>query len=470
MGKLFTLVRNENLKIRKKKSLWIMLAILLLVSFGFSALLGFVFNAGNMMESTFPLSQVCDNQLEYYRELQANGEGDAREISYYIAYNTCLKEIGATWSDWRYTTDAVTLYAEAVANGETEAAASLRKIIDENDYAAFYREKLAEAELIYASDEKMREAAGWAYRYCLENDVEPSDGNWRYTMACAVSSQMVLQYQLEQQQAAGIDVGEKLTESKDRITLMAYQLEHDLPYNPGDSFQQSLTGALLYGDEMPSSGFWNSMVTQISMLTSLIGIFMVVIAGNIVATEFQKGTVKFLLITPARRWKILLSKYIAVLLHGLFFLVVAMLSAILFGMLFSGASEAFLPSLSIRGGAVVRSSPYLTLFARYLLASVRLVVMATLAFALSSLFRSPAVAVVVSAAALFGGNLITNILALFGMDWARYLIFTNMDLESIRNGATLFPHQSLATAVVIIVLHMVVFLWTAFDGFTRREV
>ena len=96
--------------------------------------------------------------------------------------------------------------------------------------------------------------------------------------------------------------------------------------------------------------------------------------------------------------------------------------------------------------------------------------MATMAFALSSLFKSSALAIGTGVFCMMGGSTLIQILSMLKQDWARYLIFANTNLASIYEGKSLFPQHSLTFALVVIAVHMVIFLLTAWDGCTKREV
>ena len=105
-----------------------------------------------------------------------------------------------------------------------------------------------------------------------------------------------------------------------------------------------------------------------------------------------------------------------------------------------------------------------------MLGSVEIVVMASLAFAISSVARSSALAIGVSVMAYFGGNTVMLILSQLNISWARYLIWANVDLSGIMEGSGMFMGQTLTSAFAVIAVHMVIFLMIAWDGFTRREV
>ena len=166
-----------------------------------------------------------------------------------------------------------------------------------------------------------------------------------------------------------------------------------------------------------------------------------------------------------------MAKYATVMLIGVGLTLILFVSSFVGSLAFCGAaSEAFLPSITAESGVIVTRSPYLQIIARYLLSGVEVIVMGTLAFAISSLARSAALSIGVSLFAYLGGSLLITLLQAFGLDWARYLLFANLDFAAIANGTSAFAHHSLPFAIVIVVLHMVVFLWTALDGFVRREV
>ena len=66
---------------------------------------------------------------------------------------------------------------------------------------------------------------------------------------------------------------------------------------------------------------WFFSYLEAEVVLSLVTIFAVIIAADSVAGEFSTGTIKLLLIRPWSRSKILLSKYISLLLFILFFTV-----------------------------------------------------------------------------------------------------------------------------------------------------
>ncbi|HSJ39087.1 MAG TPA: ABC transporter permease, partial [Planococcus sp. (in: firmicutes)] len=73
-----------------------------------------------------------------------------------------------------------------------------------------------------------------------------------------------------------------------------------------------------------------------SFLTSIISLFTIIVAAGIISNEFKWGTIKLLLIRPISRTKILLSKYVSVLIFAFTLLVFLLVMSWLVGALLFG--------------------------------------------------------------------------------------------------------------------------------------
>jgi len=271
---------------------------------------------------------------------------------------------------------------------------------------------------------------------------------------------------------AGGAWSEKTLEAAQNAAAVAsYRLEHDISLNPADSFEQN-EYEMYFSDvsvyTSAKSSFWNAAVGSVSLL-ALVGVFAIVLAGTTVSSEFSSGTVKFLLMSPVKRWKILFAKYATVIFISLG--MAALVGTVSLSVaLFFGFGEAFLPAVYASGGEVYTLSPYLLLLRDYGFEMVEITVMLTMAFAISTLTRKSAMAIGVTVFASFMGSALSGFLQMFGIDAGRYLLFSNLDLGAIVNETALYPHQSLLEAITVIALHMLVFLLVAHDAFVRREV
>ena len=473
MAKCFRLIKNEIKKQFYQRTLWVMLIVLFVVSLlTVGIFLIDEFFGDSYYDYGMTFEEYCESEIDFYKSCIAeNPDALSEDIAYFeteIERYELLLASDADWGDWRETSDIAYLAVELRRMGDTDSYAKLRGAIlsnDPNPYFLWVKES-------YAQDlsPELREVYGWAMDFCIANNVIPDEySDWRfYAVSVYIASSETVIKQEFLQENGGAWSQSKLEEAKNEAALARYRLENNVSANPADSFGDALTDAMMYEGYTPTSSFWNAMAAS-SSLISMAGLFLIVMAGGIVANEFSSGTVKFLLLSPVKRWKIWLSKYLTVLL----FVPVLLILIFVFTFLPSlplGVADAFAPALFAENGAVTQVSPYWLLLRDYALGALQTILMFTLAFALSALLRSSSVAIGVSLFANLVGSMVISILQLMGFDWARYILFANLDLVSIADGTSAFPHQSLPVAIVILLAHMAVFLLTAHDAFTRREV
>jgi len=225
----------------------------------------------------------------------------------------------------------------------------------------------------------------------------------------------------------------------------------------------------LENDIMPESyGAWQ-FVMENEMLLSLVSLFTIIVAAGIIANEFKWGTIKLLLIRPISRTKILLSKYSAVLIFSfLTFLFVFLFSWLSGGLLigFDGLN----PHIVIEKESGVE---YVSVIGEILIgygfSLVNLLMMATFAFMISSIFRSSALAIGLAIFLMLAGNQI--VFFFIERDWAKYILFANTDLSQYFNGNTpLMEGMTLGFSVAVLLVYYILFALISWAFFTKRDV
>jgi ABC-2 type transport system permease protein len=277
--------------------------------------------------------------------------------------------------------------------------------------------------------------------FFVENGQEMKAGEWR--------AQLEEQQTGYKTQLAEPDLDKQYKESITQdLTLVEYQLDNNIP--PLD--------ASMWG---PING--------LTGLVFLITLFVVIVAGDSLAGEFSTGTIKLLLIRPASRLKIMLSKYFALIIFGLFLLLVLFLSCFmingaLYG--FSGWSQPFL-TVSAEG-LIQEESTLFHLWETYFLGSVATVMYVTFAFMISAVFRSSAMAIGISIFAMFAGNTVTALFQKYS--WSKYSIFANIDLTQHINAHPFRDEMTMAFSVSILIAYFIIFNVLSWAVFTRRDV
>ncbi|MGG1612956.1 ABC transporter permease [Paenibacillus phoenicis] len=204
---------------------------------------------------------------------------------------------------------------------------------------------------------------------------------------------------------------------------------------------------------------WDAL-DQLSFLYYLVSIYAAVIAADIVAGEFTWGTIKLLLIRPWTRTKVLLSKLLAVLLFTL------AMSAVFFAIALAVSFLIFPNEPSQYLGA----SPLSRILESLLYSYIDLLVIAAFSFMLSTVFRSSGIAIGLSIFILFAGNIFTLLFHPSRYAWAKYLLFTNMDLGQYRGGQVGPAGMTLGFSITVLAVYVLLFLAVAWLVFKKRDV
>lgn len=201
-------------------------------------------------------------------------------------------------------------------------------------------------------------------------------------------------------------------------------------------------------------------MSNAASLTFLVFIFSVVIAADIVAGEFTWGTIKLLLIRPVGRSKVLLSKYIAVLLFMLALLALLFVSSLAIGLI--------LFDIDAPGDVPMTMSGVLK---EYGFRIVELTINVTFAFMISTVFRSSALAISLAFVIMFASSSVMTALIALKKEWAKYILFANTDLGMYFGGREPpFEGMTLAFSVTMLLLYYAVFIALAWTIFRKRDV
>lgn len=199
-------------------------------------------------------------------------------------------------------------------------------------------------------------------------------------------------------------------------------------------------------------------------LSLLIALATISIAGSILPKEYAMGTIKFLMIRPASRSKILLSKYITVLsFMFLFYLVV-----LVFGFVVGGIIYGF-GTLS-QTTALLGNSPMnivASVGKEYLYSMINIIMYSTIAFMIAVLVRNSSLANGITIPLFFVGGTLPLFISRYW--WAKYILFTNLDLSKYDSALPPTNEMSLGFSLTILALYYILFLAISFFTFQKRD-
>ncbi|MGC4379078.1 ABC transporter permease [Fictibacillus sp. Mic-4] len=213
---------------------------------------------------------------------------------------------------------------------------------------------------------------------------------------------------------------------------------------------------------------WKFM-KNMSWISMLLGLFVIIVASDIVSSEFARGTIKMLLIRPYSRWKILLSKLVTTLIFSFalwigFVAASWLIGGVLFG--FGGFDQ---PYLVDNGHAIYEKLISTYVFENIGLHLIEFTVLVVLAFLISTIFYSNAIAIGVSMLVMLAGN--TILLFIADKPWAKYTLFANLDLtQFIDKQETLVEGLTLPFSLTVLAIYAIVMLAITFAIFQKRDV
>ncbi|MBT2727138.1 ABC transporter permease [Bacillus sp. ISL-75] len=236
---------------------------------------------------------------------------------------------------------------------------------------------------------------------------------------------------------------------KEEIAINDYRKKHHIPYNE-------------------KYNVW-TFVKDASQLIILAGLFTIIISAGIVASEFNWGTIKLLLIRPINRSKILASKYLTVMLFALLMLAILFAFSTLLGAILFGTPDHPVPYLNYSNGQVTEQNIIVYLMIYYGFRSIDTIMLATMAFMISSVFRNSSLAIGLSLFLLFTGAQFTVLLSI-KFSWAKYILFANTDLMQYVDGTPMMEGMSMSFSVIMLLIYFVIFQLLAFLVFKKRDV
>ena len=278
--------------------------------------------------------------------------------------------------------------------------------------------------------------AGFLTKY---NGQEPTD-NWKQDLQ---KQTQVMQAQLTHVTSSEADA------LKQKIAINDYELNHNI---------QPLTDKSIWG-----------FANHPNDIMMFVIVFTIIIAGGMVSTEFGSGTIKLLLIRPIHRSKILLSKYVSIFIAAIIFSAIAIVFSWLIGGIFFGFDDLSHPYIFYTDGSIHLGSMFNHIIANYGFQFVSLIVMATIAFMISTVFRNTALAIGLTIFATMAGPLVTHFFAHY--EWGKYILFSNLDLSVYFNdGATLADGLTLGFSVTVLLIYYLTFVIITWLLFNKRDV
>ena len=478
---MIKLIKNELFKILHKRST----LVFALIALFFLVITNIIYrNFDEVFNDTYyeniDITEV-NNYIDSY-------DPDVDSLDEY-AYNLALLDVYNLSSDYTYDSWQYDAFMTYYLNTDTDYYIELhsdnpdKELLDElslslfNMMQAIYTDNWA----YFAEEEKRElEATIDSYTTALEgNNLSDNDIREYNKMRWIAREELeLIDYRLEQDLAPGDDyLNEAITNISNNLYDMAsYLYDEDIDVKYYDSVRKThyenkyiLEEKIDTNDSDTLRSVIMNFFTEYSFL---IIVFIIMIAGAIVSDEFSKGTIKSLLIVPHDRSKILLSKYIAVMISLVLFITFLFVAQLLVGGIILGFSSLNIPAVVYN--LTDKNIEVLNIFSYFLFNLVanlpQIILLATLAFAVSVILNSTAAAITITFCGMIAADMINGIAYSYNIKLLNYFVTTNWDFTTYLFGGTSIYGVTLGHSILICLTYLVIMLVITFMVFKNKDI
>ena len=217
-----------------------------------------------------------------------------------------------------------------------------------------------------------------------------------------------------------------------------------------------------------------NLINVFSGYSIFIIILIVVIAGTIISEEFNKGTIKLLLVRPYKRTKILVAKFLTCIIMLIFtFLAVGLMQYIISGFTYGFGNftgDITIYNYSSSSVQTIGLLQYVLLMAVSVMPMF--ILLMTLAFALSTIFTNSPIAIALPLLGMMGTDIINQLA--YSFEKAKFLMYfvtPNWDLSIYLFGKMpQFEPISLPFSIMICVIYFVIMVVTSLIIFNKKDI
>ena len=484
---LSNLVKNELVKIFRKKTIYITMVVIFLLLIFMNCMFKYA-NGG----SEYDYYLYNENYINSLRgELETLNPEKSSDVTTYI---NLLSEIQLSEmmeqhkdAEWKlaiineriapYITERNT-YQYGAEKDETQVEAVNQEIndllakLDENDWKYFAREDLAKAEQqieeLNAQKEQTEDKA------VLENiETELNNAQMEKEIAeIRLNKEIPYGSDYLNRAISNLQTANTNLANFKNIEELTYQ--EKLEYNSYLEDQAESRYILETGIDIHNT---NSLKGILENFYSQFGIFLIVVVvmieGTIVSEEFNKGTIKLLLVKPYSRNKILMAKAITTFIMIIFIIVVTLVMQILIGGIIFGFDSLSEPvvAYNFNTNTMEEMNIFANLGVQTLTQLPMIILLGTLAFAISTLFTNSTLAITISLLGFMSASIINQLAIGYDLQFMKYFVTMNWDLSIYANGALPYMEgMNMTMSIIICVIYFLIMMIPTFMVFKKRNI
>lgn len=202
-------------------------------------------------------------------------------------------------------------------------------------------------------------------------------------------------------------------------------------------------------------------------------VLVIMIAGIIVSEEFNKGTIKLLLVKPYTRNKLLLAKFISVLIMIIFSIAVVIGMELIVGGIIFGYDSLSIPIMvyNFDTNSLQSFSIFAYLGIEILTELPKYILLATLAFACSTIFVNSPVAIAIPLLGYMSADIINALIIRFKIQFMNVFVSMNWNFkEYLFGNLPTIEGMNAGISAIICLAYFVVMIIPTFIVFKRKNI
>lgn len=479
------LIKNELTKIFKKKSIYITLLVILCFVILTNCIYKFSYNNTNyyysndyvqyMKEEIAKLDPNNPADTQMYINLKTELEID--EIAEKYDNNSWQRQvISNKINSYIYEKNTYIYGQEKNQEKLVEVQKSIDEIIsrlEKDDWKYFAQQdlKIAEENIQNLEQEK------------INTQDKQRLKTLKYEIEQAKLEQEIAKYRIEKEIKYGNDYLNRALEnykSSSSNILNYNQNEKELNFSEKKEYNTSLKEKEISKYIIENKQDVNKIDSLKGILErffSEYGLFLIVmvvmIAGTIVSEEFNKGTIKLLLVKPYSRNKILLSKLITVFIMIIFSIIVLILMELIVGGIILGYDSLSIPVLEYNFNTQkLESMSVFTYLGLQIITQLPIyILLATLAFSCSTLFTNGAIAIVISLLGYMSAETINILITQFEIQFMKYFVSMNWDFSVYLFGnLPRMEGMAASSSAIICLIYFAIMIIPTFIIFKKKNI
>ena len=480
------LIKNELTKIFKKKAIY----IILFVTLAFIILSNFMYK---YFYNSSSFSYYSDSYVEFAKEaIKGLDPNKTSDTKMYIEYKTVIdvSDMIKEYNDDAWQIQIITSTVEAYinerntylygaekneeqANKINEQINELSKRLKNDDWRYFANEELQEAE------EKVK---------TLEDEKRSTNDKQRIEaldleIDIAKIDLKVAKYRVDEDIKYGNDYMNTALTNYQQQSYMIAQTENskqELTYQEKKKYNNSIEEKEIskyiienHVDIEKGNDLRGILIRFFSEYGLFIIVISIMIAGTIVSEEFSKGTIKLLLVKPYNRNKILLAKFITVLIMIIFAVIAILGMQLIVGGLVFGFDSLNIPAViyNFDTNMIQEINVFSYLGIQLIMQLPSIILLATLSFALSTIFTNSPVAIALPLLGYMGVEIINQLAIQYNIGFLKYFVTLNWDFSQyLFGGLPLMEGLTIPFSIVICIIYFLIMIIPTFIIFKKKNI